>query len=110
MRNKLSALTKAQNVSEKVETNSSGVTRYYRKFRMARATGPSAGSRFVTVYDPKTGDLMEWNEVYDKSGAVNRINLKSINGIQINSPHFPPTLKDIISDGYGFYISPKGGL
>ena len=36
---------------------SDGAIRYYEKFRSAKTLGPTAGSRFITEYNPKTGDV-----------------------------------------------------
>lgn len=90
----MSVLQDFQNNADKVETLSNGTTRYYDTFRPARTPGATLGSRFVTEHNPLTGDVNSWNETYDSLGNVNRIHIKSINGFEINSPHFPLTLKD----------------
>lgn len=64
--------------------------------------GPSSGSRFVTEYNPKSSNVTMWNEVYDQQGLANRIHLKNINGIEINSPHFPPTLKETLTQEFSY--------
>jgi len=35
-----------------------------------------------------------WNEMYDNAGNVNRVHIKNIDGITIDAPHFPATLKE----------------
>ncbi len=93
---KLSRLERIQLLADKIETMPDGSVRYYDKFRAAQKSGPTVGSRFVTEFNPKTGDVTMWNEVYNSSGQVNRIHLKNINGIEINSPHFRQTLQEIL--------------
>jgi len=94
---KLRALSDAQSSAEKVIELSNGKIRFYDKFRPARNPGPTSGARFVTEFSPETGELVQWNENYDNLGSVNRVRLKNINGMQINSPHFPPTAKELLS-------------
>ena len=96
--NKLSRLERVQVFADKIEITPEGAIRYFDKFRPARTEGRTVGSRFVTQFNPKTGDVTMWNEAYDTSGVVNRIHLKNINGIDINSSHFPPTLKDLLEN------------
>jgi len=93
---KLSRLERIQSIADKIETMPDGSIRYYDKFRAAQRNGPTIGSRFVTEFNSKTGDVTMWNETYNSSGEVNRIHLKNINGIQIDSPHFPQTLQEIL--------------
>lgn len=99
LRRKLSVLQDFQNNADKVQTLSNGSIRYYDKFRPAKTVGSTAGSRFVTEYNPLTADVTSWNEMYDSCGNVNRIHIKSINGFEINSPHFPLTLKEQLEFG-----------
>ncbi len=94
LRTKLRAIQKAQ-VSADISTSSGNSVKFYQPFRSARTPGETAGSRFVMQYNFETGDLYEWNETYDHSGNVNRVHLKGVNGIPIDSPHFPPTAKEL---------------
>lgn len=108
LRRKLSILQDFQNNADKVETLSNGSIRYYDAFRSAKTVGPTAGSRFVTEYNSITGDVASWNETYDLLGNVNRIHIKSINGVEINSPHFPLTLQERLEfGGSNFQFKPN---
>ena len=107
LKSKLSGLRNAQLTADITHEMPNGAIRYYEKFRQARNAGPSAGSRFVTEYKPKTVDVTMWNEVYDSQGLVNRIHLKNINGIEINSPHFPPTLKETLAQDFTNSYMPR---
>ena len=89
-----------QTRADKIEVLPDGSTRYYDKFRPARTEGPTAGSRFVVERGPETGEVKTWNETYDQSGVVNRISLKTINGVGIDALHFPPTLSDLVDNGF----------
>lgn len=70
--------------------------------REARTEGPTIGSRFVTEYNPTTGHMRMWNEMYDHANNINRINIKNINGIKIEAPHYPLTLKEKLSQKISF--------
>jgi hypothetical protein len=109
LRAKLSVLSNVQLKAETSETLLNGRVRYYTKFRNARTPGPTTGARLVTEYNPKTGTVIQWNETYDQRGLVNRIHLKNINGIQIDSPHFPPILREILDEDFTSSISLRGG-
>jgi hypothetical protein len=98
--NKLSRLERIQEMADKIEILPDGSIQYYDKFRSAKTSGATIGSSFVTEYNPTTGNLNMWNETYDSLNNVNRIHLKNINGIQVDSPHYPPTQSDILDDQY----------
>ena len=100
LRRKFSALSNAQSLADKAQNISETITRYYRKFRFSRQPGATVGSRFVTEYNSETGSVVQWNETYDQLGQVNRVHLKTIDGIKISSPHFPPTASDLLQESY----------
>jgi len=91
---KYRALEGAQNYSARSKTLSNGRIRYYEEEVLARTTGPTRGSSFVTEYNPHTGDVRTWMESYDHLGNVSRVHPKMYNGQTLNAPHYPPTLKD----------------
>ena len=94
LKTKLKALSDAQKTAAKTQELPDGRIRYYEKERLAAKDGPTRGSSFVTEYDPKTGNVRQWNESYDKSGNVNRVHPKSINGQTVTGQHYPPTGKE----------------
>jgi len=73
-----------------------GRIRYYKPERLSNTAGPTRGSSFALEYNPKNGQTRGWNECYDKSGKINRVHPKDINGQILTSPHFPPTLSELI--------------
>lgn len=103
---KMSRLADAQQEADKVEVLSDGTIKYYDKFRPAKEKGSTIGARFVTTYNPASGEVTTLNEAYDASMNVNRVSLKSINGVRIKSPHFPPTLKEVLQETLETNLSP----
>lgn len=87
----MSALQGAQRDAVKIEHLSDGRIRYYDVERAARKPGPTRGSSFVTEYNPKTGQVRQWNECYDQFGNINRIRPKTLDGQNLISQHYPPT-------------------
>ena len=92
---KLSGLENAQKNAARTETLPDGRIRYYTPERPAKNPGPTRGSSFVTEYNPKTGNVRQWNETYDQAGNVNRVHPKSVNGQTVNSQHYPPTKSEL---------------
>lgn len=92
---KVSALQSAQASAAVIRNLPDGRIRYYEAERLARTFGPSRGSSYVTEWNPSTGSVRSWNEVYDHAGAVNRVHPKMINGQTVNSQHYPPTAKEL---------------
>jgi filamentous hemagglutinin family protein len=95
---KLSALESAQKNAELTKNLPDGRIRYYDKLRAAKTEGPTIGSRYVTEYNPKTGEVRDWIENYTKEGGVNRVHPKMINGQTVNVGHYPPTAKELERD------------
>ncbi len=91
---KYKALEGAQNGAVRTETLNDGRIRYYDAETLARTSGPTRGSTYVTEHNPQTGDVHTWMESYDQLGHVNRIHPKMYNGQTVIAPHYPPTLKD----------------
>lgn len=92
---KLSALENAQATAVRTRVLTDGRSRYYKAERPARTAGPSRGSTYVTEWNPKTGSVRSWNEVYDESGNVSRVHPKMIDGLTLKSGHYPPTAKEL---------------
>jgi hypothetical protein len=88
-------LEDAQASAAGVKTLPDGRIRYYEAERAARTEGPSRGSSYVTEWNPTTGNVRSWNEVYDTAGNVNRVHLKMIDGQIVRSQHYPPTGAEI---------------
>jgi filamentous hemagglutinin family protein len=95
VRSKLSALENAQASAVRVQTLPDGRVRYYEAERAARTPGPSRGSSYVTEWNPATGNVRSWNEVYDQAGNVTRVHPKMINGQTVDSVHYPPTAREL---------------
>jgi len=92
---KMSALEGAQKEAVKIEHLSDGRIRYYDVERPARNLGPTRGSSFVTEYNPKTGQVRQWNESYDQFGDVNRIHPKTLDGQDVRAQHYPSTKSEL---------------
>jgi len=88
---KLGALVKAQREAAQVRQLPDSRIRYYNTERLATNPGPTRGNSYVTEWDPVTGRVRSWAESYDHAGNVTRVNPKMINGLQVISPHYPPT-------------------
>ena len=95
LRSKLSALENAQNTAARTRTLPDGRVRYYGAETPARTAGPTRGASYVTEYNPRTGQVRSWMESYDHAGNVTRVHPKMINGQTVNSPHYPPTGKEL---------------
>lgn len=89
------ALEGAQATAVRVRVLPDGRIRYYEAERAATKPGPSRGSSYVTEWNPSTGSVRSWNEVYDQAGSVNRVHPKMINGQTVNSQHYPPTAREL---------------
>ncbi len=94
LRTKYSGLQNAQKNPSSTRKLPDGRVRYYTKEVKARTDGPTRGASFVTEYNKKTGQSRQWMESYDKSGKVNRVHPKSVNGQTVKSTHYPPTAKE----------------
>jgi hypothetical protein len=92
---KLSNLESAQINAAKTKTLSDGRVRYYRDEIPSSKPGLTRGASYVTEWNPKTGQLRSWYENYDHSGNVIRVHPKNSNGIELSSPHFPKTGKEL---------------
>ncbi len=104
LHNKYEGLVKFQSKEEGTELLPDGRILYYDKFREAKTEGATIGSRFVTEYNPATGHMKMWNEMYDQAGSVNRVHIKSIDGVKIDAPHFPLTLQERLTQEMGFHL------
>ncbi len=56
----------------------------------------------MTEYNPTTGRMKMWNEMYDQAGNVNRVHIKVMDGVKIEGPHLPLTLKEKLSQEMRF--------
>lgn len=92
---KLRALEDAQRDAVEVRRLPDGRVRYYDAEKPARKIGPTRGARFVTEFDPKSGQVRQWMESYDHGGNVVRVHPKTINGQVVDSTHFPPIGKEL---------------
>lgn len=92
---KLRALEQAQKDAEQVRNLPDGRVRYYGPEKPAQNPGPTRGRRMVTEFDPKSGQVRQWMENYDHSGQVVRVHPKMNNGQVVESPHYPPTGKEL---------------
>ena len=95
LRSKLSELEKAQKRAIKIRKLPDGRIRYYEQERFAKTPGPTRGNARVTELDPKTGTVRSWEESYNYASEVKRVHPKSINGMDINCLHYPPTGTEI---------------
>ena len=95
LKSKLSQLQKAPHQACKVKTLSDGRIRYYMLEKTATTPGPTRGAYNVVEWNPKTGQVRHWYENCGQDGKPNRVHPKNLNGQGINSPHYPPTGKDL---------------
>ena len=93
---KLAQLQDVQQTANRNRILYDGRIRYYQAERLSRTYGPTRGSSYVVEYNPANGNVRGWNECYDHLGNVNRIHPKNINGQELISPHYPPTLRELI--------------
>ena len=93
---KLRALENAQKNSYRTNKLPDGRIRYYKKEKRAIKKGETRGASLVTEYDPKNGKVRQWMESYNHKGDVIRVHPKNINAESINSPHYPPTGKELL--------------
>lgn len=94
---KMSALEGAQRDAFKIEHLHDGRIRYFDVERPSRKPGPTRGSSFVTEYNPKTGQVRQWNESYNHYGDVNRVHPKTLDGHDLRAQHYPPIEKELES-------------
>lgn len=92
---KLSALQDAQQSAARTVVLDDGRTLYYSPEIPARTPGPTRGASLVTEYDNTTGRVRQYYESYDQSGTPVRVHPKMIDGQIVDSPHFPPTAKEL---------------
>jgi len=92
----LEELKKAQRKSVRQETLPDGKVVFYMKDRPARNPDQtiSVGHTYITKYDPKTGEVISWDEGHNSSGKVTRFRPKMINGMHVTVPHYPPVHTD----------------
>ena len=92
---KLSAIQNAQQTAAKIVTLNDGRVLYYSDEVPARTPGPTRGASLVTEYDSMSGNVRQYYESYDQAGNPIRVHPKMINGQVVNSPHYPPTAKEL---------------
>jgi RHS repeat-associated protein len=95
LNSKLSALQGAQANAARVRNLPDGRIRYYGPETPARTPGPTRGAAEVTEWNQNSQSVRMWRESYDHSGNVNRVHPQMINGQQVNSPHYPPTGREL---------------
>jgi RHS repeat-associated protein len=95
LRSKLSALEDAQQTAARTRTLPDGRIRYYEAETLASKPGPTRGAAYTTEWDPATGRVRSWMESYNHAGEVTRVHPKMLNGETLNSPHFPPTAREL---------------
>lgn len=95
LRSKLSALENAQKTAVTTRTLPDGRIRYYGGETPASKPGPTRGAAYVTEWNPNTGQVRAWMESYNQAGEVTRVHPKMINGQSVNSPHYPPTGREL---------------
>lgn len=76
-------------------TRPDGRTRYYKGEIPSDTPRKTRGASYVIEYNPTTGKSRAWNECYDHQGGVNRVHPKQINGQQVTSQHYPPTIGEL---------------
>jgi len=89
------ALERAQKKSLKTKQLPDGRIKYYDVERPAKNPGPTKSSSFVTEYNPKTGQVRQWNESYDYFGNINRVHPKTLDGQDLRAQHYPPTKSEL---------------
>jgi hypothetical protein len=63
-------------------------------FPTANSSGPAIRERRTEI-NPSNGTSRVWIESYDHTGKVIRVHPKAINGIQVESTHYPLTGKEL---------------
>ncbi len=91
LNDKLYEIEKAQSKADRIENLPDGRIRYYESERLARDPGPTRGNSRVVEYNPTTGQSRSWEESYSHAGEVIRVHPKTINGVQVDSTHYPLT-------------------
>ena len=93
----LEELKKAQRKSVRQETLPDGRIVFYMHERPARNPDKtiSVGHTYITKYDPKTGEVISWDEGHDSSGKVTRFRPKMVNSMHVTVPHYPPVYTDL---------------
>lgn len=91
----MSAIEHAPDKAVKIEYLSNGAIRYYRQESPSQFPGQTRGAAYVMEYNPFTGSVRSWLESYNHFGDVTRVHIKMSNGQIIDSPHFPPTGKEL---------------
>ncbi len=92
----LETVEKAKEKTVHIRKLSDGRIRYYRKESLASTPGPTRGSAYVLEYDPIQGRIRGWYESYNHAGKVSRVHPKMIDGIEIESLHYPHTGKELM--------------
>ncbi len=93
--NKLSQLRNAPGEACRIKMLPDGRIRYYMLEKPADYPGRTRGSYNVIEWNPKTSQVRRWYESCDHAGRTNRVHPKIINGQEVNSPHYPPTAKEL---------------
>lgn len=92
---KLGALEKAQLGSARTVDVGDGRVLYYGPEIPARTAGPTRGASLVTEHDPITGRVRQYYESYDRDGNSIRVHPKMIDGLPVDSWHYPPTGREL---------------
>ncbi|QND84809.1 RHS repeat/ LysM domain-containing protein [Chromobacterium vaccinii] len=92
---KLGALEKAQADAARLVETGDGRVIYYGREIPARTDGPTRGASLVTEYDNFSGRLRQYYESYDHQGSPIRVHPKMIDGLPVDSLHYPPTGKEL---------------
>jgi hypothetical protein len=95
-REALEELKKAQRKSVRQETLTDGKIVFYMHERPAINPDQtiSVGHTYITKYDPKTGEVISWDEGHNSSGKVTRFRPKMVNSVHVTVPHYPPVYRD----------------
>jgi len=88
---KLKELQSAQQKAVKTETLPDGRIRYYNEENPSDTPGITRGRSRVVEHNPTTGQSRSWEESYSHAGEVIRVHPKTINGVQVDSTHYPLT-------------------
>jgi len=95
LQSKLSALENAQATAVRTRVLPDGRIRYYGPEIPARNPGLTRGAGPALEWDPATGRVRLWWESHDQAGNITRVHPKMINGQTVDSPHYPPTGKEL---------------
>lgn len=92
---KLSQVETAQQTAVKTRLLDDGRIRYYSKEYLSKNEGLTRGACRVTEINFRNGYSRSWHECYNHFGNINRIHPKTINGQDLISSHYPPTVQEL---------------